>query len=336
MTGSRRGTAALLLAGLAAGLVALYTSAVESHHLALRMSVHRELLDASIESPFRYRVLAPLLTELMVRAFEPVAGRPQAFQLAYTIWNFAGVFALLWATRLLAGLWLGPGRALLGAVFLALPLWVSFRIQPYAPWSAPEAALFVLGLLALAGQRGSWLLALVVVATLNRETALFLPLAALATACPWPPVPAREVLTRLRVPLAALALWGLTYGILRLVIGPAPRVLGLAETLAQNVKPGNVETALRQLALFLGPAWLLFPLGIRRAPPFLRRACLVILPALVLYAVFGRWREVRILLPLAPLVAVVALFALPGGSRSTSARQGPVSPAHPHRARDDV
>jgi len=310
----------LLLAALAGGLVALYSFAIESHHLALRMSVHQELLDASIGSPFRYRVLAPFLTELMARAFEPMAGRPRAFQLAYSIWNFSGVFALLWAMRLLAGLWLGPRLALLSAVFLALPLWVSFRIQPYAPWSAPEAALFVLGLLALAGQHGRWLLALVVVATLNRETALYLPLAALATACPWPPVPGREVIERIRLPLLALALWGLSYGLLRVVIGPAPRVLGLAETFAQNVKPGNIETALHQLALFLGPAWLLFPLGIRRAPAFLRRACLVILPALVLYTVFGRWREVRILLPLAPLITVVALFALPGHSRTDSDR----------------
>ena len=78
-----------------------------------------------------------------------------------------------------------------------------------------------------------------------------------------------------------------------------------------NLDPGTLLFAGIWLTLLLGPFWWWLFRRRARAPAELRSLIWLAVPVLLLYLRFGIWREVRILLPLVPLVIVVGLFALP-------------------------
>ena len=64
------------------------------------------------------------------------------------------------------------------------------------------------------------------------------------------------------------------------------------------------------LALFLGPVWLLIPIGWRRTPEFARRAMIAVAIYLIAIAAWGYWWDVRNLTPLYPILLPPALAAL--------------------------
>jgi hypothetical protein len=305
----------LLFLGLALLLTQLCAEWVNfGPQQAKRAERHEQVLERRGEAPWTYRVLVPWAAEV-TSAIPAAAGFPErrALELSYLGWQLAFTWGLFVAFHRYLGHWIAAPWPLLGTLLLAAlhgPSYVHYWFQPDSPL---DLLLWAVGL--LLALRGRWLalLPLVALGALNRETIVFLPL--LVGALCWDTQPRRVLAPRVLAMLACAALPALA---VRLWVGPAgwahgTHPLGL---LAANVShPGWLLYA----GAFWGLLWAAPALAWRESPPALRRVALVLVPYLALQLVFGRIREVRLLLPLA--------FALvPMGLLWLRARLGPEEP----------
>jgi hypothetical protein len=305
-------TTSILLA-VSAVLTYSYFFLVEEPNLRQREKLHMQILSATAVSPYRYRVLAPLVSEGMTQAFSLVIPHNWAFYLAYGILDFTAIFVFLTMLYLYLREWFTWEQALLGILFTGATMPMALRDHYFQPWSLLEAGFFAASLFAI---RKNWkcvLLILITLASLTRETAIFIPLTFLLGKL--------NLFTRSggkrRIDQESL-LWFGTYlltwlvitGGLRFLLGPAPALHTVSELLAKNTKPINIARTLINWALLLGPFWLFAALGWRKAPEFLKRVSLIIPVYVVTIAVWGVWYEVRLLLPLYPILIPLGLVFL--------------------------
>jgi hypothetical protein len=202
--------------------------------------------------------------------------------------------------------------ALGGAVFVAAYSPIMFGVYGTSLNNPLEVILLCAGLLwLLRGRDGRSFAGLVVIATLNRETAVLLPLAYAA-------LHLHDWRKPRIVGMAAVyfALWAAVFVGLRLALGPAPDQITVAQVFAANFGGGwNTSEAILNNA-FLVPAWILAAMGYKAAPLPLKRLALVGVPYLGMLAVFALWNETRLLLPLFVLWLPLALRALEARMRS--------------------
>lgn len=247
------------------------------------VSIAEQTVAGTAGAPFQYRVLAGHL----------LAGMANVMGALVALWLFWFVLLALFAVLMDTWLreWLPADRAAAG-VYLSLLLTLAFiSFQPGgAMWSGLEALFWLGALLLLAREEGRiWPYALVIfVATLNRETAVFL------VTLVW------LVTRRWGLSAALVIVWSVTYGGLRLAYGDVHTLYTLAEIWQFNTASYRLAYFLIGAALF---SWI--PVATVRghgdAPRFLRRAAWAAVPYMAAIAVFGVWREFRLFLPLLPL-----------------------------------
>lgn len=300
--------AAVALATATLALAHLYLRLIELPYVGERMALHADILAGVAESPYRYRVLVPVLTEALRRLLGVLVVDRIAFLLAFVALNIASIGYYLARTFLLLRRWMPQGGALACALLVACVMPVAFQDHAYQPWSFLEAGLFAHACSATLDRRGGAVLALTAVATLNRETGLFVaalwPLTSFSTA-----PAALRITSALRATLPLLV-WASVYGALRIGLGHAAHVRSVAEMFALNVRPRDLLLAAINLLVLLGPLWLLLRRGLRAAPDELRSLLWIVPPYLLFYLVFGRWLEVRVLLTPLPLIVATALWPL--------------------------
>jgi hypothetical protein len=251
-------------------------------------------------APGRYRVLAPFLIDGAAK----VTGAS-----AENVWHFTRllfIFLAYCAIHAYLRTWFAPEAALAGVALTAATLPLTFTNSWPHPDSMPELALFTLGALAIARRADALFAVTLAAAALNRETSAFLVLLYLA-----------EPLTRSRAVRAALfgMEWLAIYAGLRLARGlqhydywQAARNLADLGLLPANYDPYYRAYAYFAVVLF-GPM-LYLALKARDAPPFVRRA-LMIVPVFVAVAfTFSSIIESRIFTPLYPLVLPGLMFSL--------------------------
>jgi hypothetical protein len=315
--------AVLLLVSVAAVLARGYFTRIDLPHLQARIETHHAIVAATAPSPYRYRVLIPFVGDALTAVLAPATGRVAAF-----VWAYLAIEAVAFALLMLVlyrylRSWFGASHALIGVLFVAATLPTALADHYYQPWSLLKPALVAAGLLLARAGRHVALAFLVLVATLNRETALYIPLLYLATR-----IDVAAIVRHRRPPRAATLGWfvlyaGIWLGVmlaLRAWRGPAPHAHALAEILAVNLRPENTLRLLINLSLFFGFFWFLVLFGLRRADPFLRRAAATVPLYLALVVLWGRWYEVRLLMPLYPVLVPLGLaYLAPGADRAAAA-----------------
>ena len=300
---------------LLVSLVSAYLIFITVDHpaYAAREELHKHIVGGPAPSPYRYRLLVPHLVELAIRMASAYTSPKWAFLLSYFIYDlvaFVVLFgSLLWYLR---G-WFDRLASLLGVLLVASTIPVVVRDQYFQPWSYLDAGVFVIALGLIRKGRALLLAVVTVIATLNRETAIFIPFAFLIAnfgvlrktldgsivRCP----------TVARLVVLTLC-WALVYGGVRLAEGDAPRVITVPEMWTLNIKPENLLRTLTQHCFF---GVLLYPLallGYRRAPRFARELTIIIPFYMALLALFSLWWEVRLLMPLYPILLPLALSAV--------------------------
>jgi hypothetical protein len=263
------------------------------------------VVDGSADAPERYRVLVPF----GVHAFTRTTGlSPEA---AWHVSRLACFLAAYFLLFVYLRTWFAEPNALLGTALVAATLPLTFTNSWAHPDHAAELALFTAGCHAVALGRAGWLAIVLAIATLNRETAVFLvPLYFLAGR-----------LDRRRVLITAgLALeWTTIYVGLRawrgfvhydyLQIGRNIDFLGL---LPANYDPYYRAYAYFGFLLFGGLLFAAFRAWRPGAPLFARRALLIVpLVALVAFTI-SSIIESRIFTVLYPLVLPAVIFAVGG------------------------
>ena len=284
----------------------LYNYAMAKWAAAAAYQTQQALLQHTAEAPNRYRLLVPVIVELLGRLI-PVGNQPLAsFLVGYALfYQFSIMFSLLLLLIYLRQ-WYSPAQALVGVLVVAVSLLVAFGDGYFQPWSLLEIGLFTAGLLAIYKSQHWWLAVLIALATLNRETGVFLVLAYLVMRAKrtWPFVTRADLLwTGLYG-----AIWGSLYGGVRLWLGPAPQ-LALIQIQQMNLQPGALLMTAVNGFLFLGVFWVFVWRGRQTADPFIRATWRIVPIYLLAVLVFGVWVEVRLITPLYPILISTGLSA---------------------------
>lgn len=262
---------------------------------------HRQTVAGEYLSPHQYRVLAPFLVQAV---FNPQTD--SAIRTGYVLMHAVALPAMLGALYLYWKRWAGELAALAGVLFVVAYSPLMFAIYGLSLNNPLEIIILCSGLLwLLSGRAGVVFAALVVVGTLNRETALLLPLAYAALhLSEW---------KRPRVLVQAFsffALWAVVFVGVRLIIGPVPDQIAVADVWKANTSsPWHMTNALINLGVTV-PVWILAALDWKTAPARLKRLALVGVPYLGLLMAFALWNETRLLLPLFALWMPLALRTL--------------------------
>jgi hypothetical protein len=268
--------------------------------LAARRSYHAGILEHRIPAPDRYRVVLPAIIDGPIDVLARWMPRTDAFDRAYAVFYVLALPAFLASLFACVRMWFPPDQALVGVLFVAATLPIAMRPNEYGPYSFLEPTFIALSLLCTLRDRRLWLALLVAVAALNRETGIFVVLL-YAVARP---------LTRERffATLVYGAIWLTVFLGLRLYAGDDGRYWTLDKVFSSNLSQPGL-TVFNVAALF-GVFWWFAAAGYRHAPPFVRRVATVIPVYLAVVAVWGIWWEVRLLLPVIPLMLPLALSFL--------------------------
>ena len=264
-------------------------------------------------APFRYRLLAPALQYL----FAPNAPESRALLIDVGVHTVLVALLLpalfLWLRR-----WVSQDKAVSAIMILSLCFTVAYHF--YLPFGTTIIELTLLCLL-LANIDGSFavIVILVILDSFNRETALLL-VAAYGAWHGWAGKNRTIVL---------FVIWaGITAG-LHVWLGPAPHIYGLGGTFERNIQA--LSRALIYNAAFV-PLWIMTLREYRYSPAPLKRMVWVAGIYAVSILVGASWEEVRLLLPLLPLVMPVMLKGrLPEvsadiGKKSAAAKESQAAP----------
>jgi hypothetical protein len=297
----------LLTVLLALTLGGLYFIAIDLQDPRFIFGQQQNVIANQAGSPYRYRVLVPVLLELGTHAFAPIGPPQTAFESASLVYDCLGFLAQLTILYALFRQFFSANQSLIGVAFTSGLTVMTLSYFQYQPWSILEVALFALGFLLAYRGRWTWVGVVVVFASLNRETGAFLPLALFLRSFErlWPPKITWRRETYLA--FAYLVLSTVIFAALRLVRGSADPVDQLGDVLTRNLQRNNLIAAVFAVPLVLGFGWIFAILGRRTAPMFLQRVARVVPFYLLAFAIWGWWREVRILTSLYPILVPLVL-----------------------------
>jgi len=180
---------------------------------------------------------------------------------------FTALAALLWSLFLYLRNWYPPQLALIGALLVAATRPIALPHHFYSPYSLVEPTFLILGLHAIYHGRARYVLVLAVLASLNCETGIFIPMGHLFHE--WR---TRTHGRRFVVAIAGVGLSILTIAALRLSLDPAPESITLDAVRAINLSPEGLTADTTNVALFAGVSgWVLAAAGWRHAPLFVRQ-----------------------------------------------------------------
>jgi len=236
-----------------------------------------------------------------------------SFVASYLLYDFFGIAFFLTIFYRYLRSWFSREQALIGILITAVGIPVALRDHFYQPWSILEAGLFTAALLTIYHQKYVATGLIVLLAGLNRETGIFIPL--IFVCVHWESIFTKKLFDR-RIVLWACVfffIWLTTFLGLRLLLGFTPHVLSLTDLLTLNMQKTNLLKAMIHLGLFLGVLWVGVLGGYGRLPPFPKKAVRIIPFYLVVFLVWGVWYETRLLLPLYPVLLppVLSFFFRP-------------------------
>lgn len=268
--------------------------------LQARRDIHRGILNQTARAPDRYRVLAPALVEVPTQVLSWFMPYDAAYDRASVAFYLIAMAVLLATQYAYLRVWFTTEQALVGVLLVACTLRITIRQHDYSPYSFLEPSFFALGLLAILHGRRGWFALLVAVATLNRETGIFM-VALFAVTQP-------VTKATLKAVAGYFSIWLVIFIELRFLGGDAERYWTLERVFRTNMS--QLWLAAFNITVLLGVFWIFALLGLSRAPAFVRRSAIVIPAYLAAIAIWGIWWEVRLLMPLYPLLLPLALSYL--------------------------
>lgn len=308
-----------ILVSLAALLTFEYYQRVERGHVEDRLLLHGTIIDGIAPSQYRHRVLVPYLVHALAKALSPLSGHRQrlrlhdhgstgAFIIAYQVFDFAAILFSLGALYALLAVWFTSEQSLVGTLLAAFTMQLTFRDHYFHPWSLLEIGLFALGFLLIYREQHKWFGVVLVAASLNRETSIYLLIVFFFTkVIDWkgkPVIASRKHLALLGI---YSAIWLAIFVGLRVALGFPPPTFTVEQAWLSNTNAHVLRWSAQLNALFFGVFWIYIALGFRRAPAFIRRASLMLPFYAVLIFVIGLWYEIRYLMTLYPVLIPLGL-----------------------------
>ena len=266
---------------------------------------HEAVWSRTADSPEAYRVLVPWAVEAGRPLLELFARRGHTA----TMWGYALYVVIGYAMSLMLLLRvyrrLLPGWLPLGGLLLTTLSMVVAMGEPQMP-SIVEPGIYAAAvLLILRGSRLGYL-ALVAIASLNRETACFLVLLFVLTGRgSW------KRRSHWLWAAAYLAVWAAAFGSLRMAIGWRPHSLTLTQIFQANMQSLAIAIPLK-VFLFLGPFWLCVRRGWRVASAVVQGGVLTFGCFVIFGVPWAYWSETRLWMPYYAVLVPLVLGPLQG------------------------
>jgi hypothetical protein len=275
-----------------------------------RLEIHNQIIAGTAPARYDYRILVPFTCEILTKVFSFVLSLRRAFLLSYAIYDLLSIFFLLFSLFMFLKTWFTRDQALVGVLFVAGTIPIAFQYAYFQPFSLLEAGLFSAALLAICRKYYRALVILVVLASLNRETGIFIPLGFLLAG-----MDVKSLLKAGRIvdwkPILISAglffVWAVIFFGLRYFRGSASPSVTVDLIFAHNTSWPNVFIAFVNGAIFLGGFWVFAALGFKYAPPFIKRVSLLVPLYLITILIWGAWYEVRLLMTLYPILISLGL-----------------------------
>jgi hypothetical protein len=272
----------------------------------VRIATHRDIVAGAAVPSAQRRILVPLALEPFIGVMREFMPPDKAITRSYAMLHLFSLAGVLGAVYRYAALWFSRDQALVGALIVGSTLRLSLRQGEYwdqtpiplssvfVPWSILDGVFIGFGLVSLYQRRARWFIALTALASLNSEAAVLLPAAAAANAAHagW------------RLVTASTITWALITLALYMATGEHWPPL----TWNENVR--HLAATAVNLALFMGAAILIAVAGWRHAPSFARRSLAASAAFLAAFAAFGYWWDMRVLIPMYPLLVPLVLSAV--------------------------
>lgn len=311
----------LLIFSVSAVIAQGYSSLVGQPNLARCLELHNQIIAGTAPSPYRYRILVPFIGQAFIRPFSAVVSTNAAFLLWYAFYDLLAVLLLLSSLFLWLREWFSKEQALIGVLFVAGTMPIALQDHYFQPWSLLESGLFTISLLAMQ-RRQYWLVAfLVAIASLNRETGVFIPLAFLLERIDIVGVvKARPRISGRSILLSGIffLVWALIFFGLRLFLGSTLHVETIEGLFEHNITQDSVLHTFQNGVLFLGGFWVFVVLGFSYAPGIIRRVSVMVPFYIIVIILGGVWYEVRLLMPLYPVFIPLGLAFLYRPSEASS------------------
>lgn len=263
--------------------------------------LYDEILSRTAAAPYAYRLLVPYLIKWLGVPFSKFAAPLNVFFWGYVTYSLLAIeFSALVLFRMLR-LWFDALLSIVGIAMFCLMVAVAAHYDVFQPWSQLEPGLYAAAIILAVRRRGWWALLLTIIATLNRETGLFVALLfGCALSGPW--------FDRKRICWTAVlvAAWFAVFWGLRQTIGMVADRYTVEYCWDQNLVSFSINTTLTASAAFFAvmlPA--VFSKG--RIPSEIRRCSLILVLYVPLVTLFGLWWEVRHWLPIACILLPLAV-----------------------------
>jgi len=311
----------LFYLSIAYGIARDYQSAIQRFDGANgRFVLHQQILDGVAESPYRYRILVPNVLNIFIERDSTGAVNPQSFDLVYFTFFLLFLTLTFLCISMTVEKFVSRQVSVFSPLILALALPYGLRDHGFQPWSVLELFLISLSMFLLSRGSKNWLLLLTCLfATLNRETAFLIPGLALSPIL-YDFIKSKKIFfNRLLGPSFVFSVWLVTYLVLRVSLGNANHVdTNLIHNL--NHGPGRLRLAIENIIVIIGP---LLILVFKSMSESLRAKQLIlsIIPTMFAYLFsvykFGVWAEVRLLLPVFPVLIPLAVVTLSKNSEGS-------------------
>jgi hypothetical protein len=310
---SRDRAAILIILSISLVITYNYFHFVERPDIDRRMQLHDSIIRGEARSPYRYRILVPMLTQGMTEALEKVTplSYRKAWILAYIIYDFAAIFLFLTTLYIFLTKWHAQLPSLAGTLFCCAVLPLSLRDHYFQPWSLLESFLFCAAFLAAWKKNFVQLALITLAASLNRVSGIFVPLIYLASSMRAESIKGKIRELNLKILLRFLALAVVGAGsilLVRYLRGGGEHVYSASQLWDINTSFPYPVYAVLNVILFGGAWWIFFVAGMKEADRFILSLLPVALLYLIPVSIFGIWKEVRLLMPFYPLLISTGLY----------------------------
>jgi len=300
-----------LLLSISLILADQYFLLIEKPTVDVRSQLHQSIIDGTADSPYRYRVLVPYLTQGLSLILHPLF-ETDSLVYSYRIFDTLAIFASLLTLYQYLRNWFSDRISLIGVLIMSTSMLVGFQNHYYQPWSLLEPAVFALGLNLLLNKRYGWFGVIIALGTFIRETAIFLVILYFTTwAFPyfWQEI-RKDQIQKWEVGLGYFGIWGIIFFGLRLLLGEAVRTITVIEILRISTQTSNLIKALWYGLLFLGIFWWFIFLGYKYSPIFIKKTAWLLPVYILLITFYNIWFEVRLLMTLYPILIPLGLSYL--------------------------
>lgn len=304
---NRRLTLLFLLLSVSAILSYNYYELVEKRYVKQRINLQTDILSGDAPSPYRYRILIPLISEATtVTLTKAGLNTRAAFNISHFLINLFSISLFIYFSTLFFKRFFDFRTCLIGSGILSILLLLSLRDHYYQPWSITEAACAAFLFSRSKAPNILLMLSVITIATINRETGILLAGIYFGVLIHQEN---SQKFSRILMKTSLVTIYAVfLYIAIRYVQGNTEHIRSLSEILAKNM--GSISKSLIIFTMFLAPIFIAaknsFSESIKLTFPY----SYYIWAYLLLFSLFGVWYEIRVLLPIFPILIIPILLEL--------------------------